>query len=338
MDESTWAMPCLPPGVFEVPKEGQGVWVEFADGDPNQPVWVGVWYAGMGNSDNPTKAPFQAVHPKMTDFAGADAEPDLDHVDAKDPTDHAEHSAFHDHVSTFYTPHRRVWMSQTGHHLEFNDHPGKGGYVRLFERFGRLLEMTALGVTKLRSYIQTGFTDAAGNTGNASHRLILADGLNDPDGSDPDVIAGQYVSLKDMAGGEFRMESTAGQQKLELRDAWNQFLRIASKSGARYIQLWDWQGQNIKLDPETKTITVTDGNSNVITMTAGKVTISVAASSHVYVGGEGAAQQLATKDFVQSHFNTHTHVSSSPGTPTSPPIVLSPLVPGQDITKKQLSE
>ena len=43
---STWAMPCLPiagiqTGTFAVPPIGAGVWIEFEQGDPDYPVWVG---------------------------------------------------------------------------------------------------------------------------------------------------------------------------------------------------------------------------------------------------------------------------------------------------------
>jgi uncharacterized protein involved in type VI secretion and phage assembly len=43
---STWAMPCFPVtgkqmGVWAVPLIGSGVWVEFEQGDPDHPIWVG---------------------------------------------------------------------------------------------------------------------------------------------------------------------------------------------------------------------------------------------------------------------------------------------------------
>jgi uncharacterized protein involved in type VI secretion and phage assembly len=46
---SSWAVPCVPlagptgppMGVFLVPPIGAGVWVEFEQGDPGFPVWVG---------------------------------------------------------------------------------------------------------------------------------------------------------------------------------------------------------------------------------------------------------------------------------------------------------
>ena len=43
---SSWAMPCVPVagiqmGVFVLPPIGAGVWVEFEQGDPTYPIWVG---------------------------------------------------------------------------------------------------------------------------------------------------------------------------------------------------------------------------------------------------------------------------------------------------------
>ena len=43
---TSWAMPCLPVtginmGVYTVPVIGSGVWVEFEQGDPDYPIWVG---------------------------------------------------------------------------------------------------------------------------------------------------------------------------------------------------------------------------------------------------------------------------------------------------------
>jgi uncharacterized protein involved in type VI secretion and phage assembly len=46
---STWAMPCVPiagkqMGTFFVPQVGAGVWVEFEQGDPDYPIWVGGYW------------------------------------------------------------------------------------------------------------------------------------------------------------------------------------------------------------------------------------------------------------------------------------------------------
>ena len=42
----SWAMPCVPlagkqEGTFMIPQIGAGVWVEFEQGDPDYPIWVG---------------------------------------------------------------------------------------------------------------------------------------------------------------------------------------------------------------------------------------------------------------------------------------------------------
>lgn len=46
---SSWAMPCAPmagiqAGVYVVPPVGAGVWVEFEQGNPDYPIWVGCWW------------------------------------------------------------------------------------------------------------------------------------------------------------------------------------------------------------------------------------------------------------------------------------------------------
>ncbi|HEX2746105.1 MAG TPA: phage baseplate assembly protein V [Streptosporangiaceae bacterium] len=46
---STWAMPCLPfagtlSGFYAVPEIGSQVWIEFEQGDPDYPIWVGCFW------------------------------------------------------------------------------------------------------------------------------------------------------------------------------------------------------------------------------------------------------------------------------------------------------
>jgi uncharacterized protein involved in type VI secretion and phage assembly len=43
---TSWAMPCVPiagkqMGTYVVPQVGAGVWIEFEQGDPDYPIWVG---------------------------------------------------------------------------------------------------------------------------------------------------------------------------------------------------------------------------------------------------------------------------------------------------------
>ena len=59
---SSWAEPCVPlagpsgpaMGVYLVPPIGAGVWIEFEQGDPNFPIWVGCRWGAQ--SDIPTMA------------------------------------------------------------------------------------------------------------------------------------------------------------------------------------------------------------------------------------------------------------------------------------------
>jgi uncharacterized protein involved in type VI secretion and phage assembly len=44
-----WATPCVPyggpeVGFYMIPPEGASVWVEFEDGDPDYPIWVGCFW------------------------------------------------------------------------------------------------------------------------------------------------------------------------------------------------------------------------------------------------------------------------------------------------------
>ncbi|MEA2685561.1 MAG: hypothetical protein QOE93_756 [Actinomycetota bacterium] len=47
---SAWALPCVPMagpqmGIYVVPPIGASVWVEFEQGDPDNPIWVGGYWA-----------------------------------------------------------------------------------------------------------------------------------------------------------------------------------------------------------------------------------------------------------------------------------------------------
>jgi hypothetical protein len=334
---STWAKPCLPPGTFEVPEEGQGVWVMFANGEVNQPVWLGIWFKGKGST---TQAPFQEPHAPLTDFEGNNVDPDQrDHGAATDPVSDEEHKEFHDHGSSFYTPHRFSHVSHTGHTLEWNDHPGKEGAIRFSDRFGRMLEATARGILRLRSFVTTsasGDWSGRGMTADgAYHEFRLEDGLTEG-------ASGPFVRIRAMCGSFLRMLSTPGSETVELVDSIGQRLRMTDA----VVEVVDSSGQFVRLDVANGKLQVQDAEGNAATLENGKITIAavsgnivlnVSGGAHVHIGGE-AGQELATKAFVQGYFNVHTHLSSAPGTPTGPPMIPAPLTPGGDITKKQKSE
>ncbi|MFL6216658.1 MAG: phage baseplate assembly protein V [Blastocatellia bacterium] len=61
---STWAEPCVPlagptgpaMGAYLVPPIGAGVWVEFEQGDPNYPIWVGCRWGSQSDIPSLAKA------------------------------------------------------------------------------------------------------------------------------------------------------------------------------------------------------------------------------------------------------------------------------------------
>lgn len=56
-----WAMPCVPyagagVGLYALPEPGTGVWVEFEQGDPSFPIWVGCFWGDGELPDVPDAA------------------------------------------------------------------------------------------------------------------------------------------------------------------------------------------------------------------------------------------------------------------------------------------
>jgi uncharacterized protein involved in type VI secretion and phage assembly len=51
---SSWALPCVPiggvqSGIWAVPAVGSGVWIEFEQGDPDYPIWVGGFWGSRAD-------------------------------------------------------------------------------------------------------------------------------------------------------------------------------------------------------------------------------------------------------------------------------------------------
>ena len=47
------AKPCLPPGFFFVPEPQDHLWVEFAAGEIDEPLWSGIWYPDQKQPQTP---------------------------------------------------------------------------------------------------------------------------------------------------------------------------------------------------------------------------------------------------------------------------------------------
>ncbi|MBZ5525815.1 MAG: phage baseplate assembly protein V [Acidobacteriia bacterium] len=128
-DESItdWATPCVPcggmseQGFFVIPDVGANVWVEFEEGNLDQPIWVGTFWTAPGDT---TQIPTEAQ-----DMAGT--EQDLE-------------------------PMRRVFKTTSGHVMEFCDIDGKES-ITIQHKDGAMLNMDEKGsvtvVNKSGSYL-----------------------------------------------------------------------------------------------------------------------------------------------------------------------------------------
>jgi len=66
--DCNWALPCSPhSGIFFIPHAGDGVWIEFEEGDPNKPIWSGVWWT-QGNT--PAKTTYLEHHKVIYSSSG----------------------------------------------------------------------------------------------------------------------------------------------------------------------------------------------------------------------------------------------------------------------------
>lgn len=57
---SSWAMPCVPiggiqNGMYVIPAINSGVWVEFEQGDPDYPIWVGYYWGSAVETPSMSK-------------------------------------------------------------------------------------------------------------------------------------------------------------------------------------------------------------------------------------------------------------------------------------------
>ena len=97
-----------------------------------------------------------------------------------------------------------------------------------------------------------------------------------------------------------------------------------------------WGVETVAPAATTGVVIQNEDASTVVSIQGDKVVIQVDSGERVYIGGESDAQQLATREFVERHFNTHVH--PSPSGPTGPPTYPAPLTAGDDITDKTRAE
>lgn len=70
--KSAWCEPCVPvagdkEGDFWLPAKGEMVWIEFEEGNPNKPIFVGSWYS---KSKSPKSDYGDAPNERILSFKG----------------------------------------------------------------------------------------------------------------------------------------------------------------------------------------------------------------------------------------------------------------------------
>jgi uncharacterized protein involved in type VI secretion and phage assembly len=114
-----WAVPCVPygggtdRGMLFIPEAGDGVWVEFEEGDLEFPIWVGTFWSKPGGD---------AETPKPNDPDGAEA------GDVQSP------------------PTRKIIKTLKGHTLQFEDADGDEMVILTEATNGRVIRMDKDGV------------------------------------------------------------------------------------------------------------------------------------------------------------------------------------------------
>jgi len=143
---SPWALPCLPPGRYDTPEEGEAVWVEFRNGDPDKPIWVGWLPRGTGETSAlPERAKLLCEEPPdvLPELPEGIIQPgaSLSFRDIPEPCEdcrerigekhdvndeiYYDHLPFHDHREGFYHCPRVgryvLVPTKSGHAIHFSD-------------------------------------------------------------------------------------------------------------------------------------------------------------------------------------------------------------------------
>ena len=237
---SDWAAPCFPyggtpdSGMFLVPEEEATVWAEFEGGNPQFPIWSGVWLAGSNPGEQPQEAARLCNNPTCLD-----CEDKIDH--AGHPSDGPEHRKFHGHPP-YYCPRRRVvFKSETGHTIMADDRDQEES-LKIIDRGGQMLHMT----TPVKRIVQTGNRLARGERN-----------VEDENQLDIDRDVHQKrarIELTDLCRQSLRFEAWADEEKIHLiscdktRTRWQQIVLDTTKNKEK-VRIMGLRGlQNITID------------------------------------------------------------------------------------------
>jgi hypothetical protein len=258
---SDWAAPCFPyggnddMGMFLVPDQGASVWAEFEGGNPQYPIWSGVWLA----KSNPGEQPKESQR-LCSSAVCKDCEDKLEHLSNRH--DNLEHRKFHNHPS-FYCPRMRVlFKSETGHTILVDDRDGDEK-MRFIDRSGQSLTFQARVKPSLQTgnFLRRGEKDAE-NGDQIDIGSVIVDSRARVQLTD---LCGQHILLeawkdkekvhiisRDKGGGRAQkilIDSTKGREKIEIVGLNGlQKMVIDSTKGQEKVSVMDKAGQSITMN------------------------------------------------------------------------------------------
>ena len=287
---SDWAWPCFPyggnddVGMFLVPEEGASVWAEFEGGDPQYPIWSGVWLA----RSNPGEQPEESKRLCST-VTCRDCEDKCEH--ASDASDKKEHGKFHGHPP-YYCPRRKVLVkTETGHTIVMDDRDEEE-FLKIIDRAGQVLHMYC----PVKAEVQSENTRRRGTHDSEAGESNGQAGAG-PRGEKIDVardIKGgkAFVQVTDLCHQFLRLEAWQDREKVHIvscdttRARWQKIL-IDTTKGRESISIWGLGGtqevriisangsEQIRFKDRTGSKVIMDGSAgHIVVRSAGKVLIN----------------------------------------------------------------
>ena len=266
---SSWAWPCFPyggnadTGMFLVPEEGASVWAEFEGGDPQYPIWTGVWLAGS----NPGEQPQESIR-LCSQALCQDCGDQHDHQANR--SDQAEHQPFHGHPP-YACPRMKVLLkTETGHTIVADDADAREA-LRILDRVGQVLEM----VGPVKASVQAGNSRPRGNRSAAQGNPLPLGDL---------VEAKAHVELLDACRQSLRLQAWRDREQVHLlscdatRSRWQKIILDTTKGRERLILQGLNGTQTITIDSTAgrESITLTDTAGSRITLAHGQISIKAA--------------------------------------------------------------
>jgi uncharacterized protein involved in type VI secretion and phage assembly len=140
--------------------------------------------------------------------------------------------------------------------------------------------------------------------------------------------------IRTKAQHELLFDDTSGKERVRIRTNGGHSADLSDCDKKVTVQTSG--GQSVTLDDSASTITLQSGSNTVtvdnssgtITLTGTSVVIN---ASTVSLGTSAAPFSLVQGDLLLTLFNTHTHLCTAPGAPSSPPVV--PLLPADVLSE-----